>query len=40
MNCPCCGSKCTEHHGKNPGDYGWFLCRECGFQWEAEEGET
>ena len=44
INCPCCGSKNTEKHGANPGDYPWYLCRNCGFQWEddvpaSKEGE-
>lgn len=36
MKCPYCGSKLTEEHGKEPGDYNWIMCRECGRSWPTE----
>lgn len=31
--CPECRSTRTEEHGTNPGDFNWWLCRECGYNW-------
>ena len=36
MNCPYCGSKRTEEHGE-PLEYIWWLCRDCGKQWDVDE---
>ena len=36
-NCPKCGSRRTEEHGTGPGEYNWFLCRECGWNWPTEQ---
>ena len=33
MKCPKCRSARTEEHGTNPGDFHWWLCRECGYNW-------
>lgn len=31
--CPECKSTHTEEHGAKPGDFNWWLCRECGYNW-------
>lgn len=40
MKCPKCKSTQTEEHGTEPGDYNWWLCRECGFNWPTKEQDA
>ena len=35
MTCPHCGSHNVEVHGTGPGDYPWWLCRDCSACWDA-----
>ena len=39
MKCPKCKSTHTEEHGTQPGDFHWWLCRECGNNWPTKEEE-
>ena len=32
--CPVCGSRSIDEFGTNPGDKHWWLCRECGHNWD------
>ena len=35
--CPKCKSTHIEEHGTEPGDFHWWLCRECGYNWPTAE---
>ena len=37
--CPMCKSTHTEEHGAKPGDFNWWLCRDCGFNWPTKEND-
>ena len=31
--CPYCKAFTIEEHGTEPGDFNWWLCRQCGRSW-------
>ena len=37
--CPYCNSKRVEEHGTEPGEFNWWLCRECGGAISGNEAE-
>lgn len=37
--CPRCGSTHIEELGKKPGDFKWWLCRDCSLCWDDEKEE-
>ena len=41
--CPKCGGTHIEEHGTEPGDFNWWMCRDCGTCFDHEkrdEGNT
>lgn len=40
MKCLKCGGNHVEEKGVNPGDYHWYLCRDCGNNWPTGGAEN